>query len=325
MRDNIASFGGDPSRITLFGQSAGAAAIDFYSYAWTADPIASAFISESGVATSFVNPTPLNNTATWYTLVSNVGCGGASTPLVQTVACMRTKSTADILAGEAKSGLQFNPSVDSKTVFADYDSLTAQGKFIKAPVLLGNNDYEAGIIKVILAEQGITQSLDAWALLNLQTWTCPIGTRAREKAAQGVPVWRYRWYGEFANTRLTVNPDSGAWHGSEIAAVFGTTSGSGVADSQTEISILTYLIGAWTGFAKNPRTALAAQPYGWPTYNQDKATLVRLAYANQTHASFVYPVTYDYACPYIYPVLNQTALAGVKNLTQLGGGSEIGY
>lgn len=34
--DNIANFGGDPDRILLFGQSAGAASVDTYSYAvWT--------------------------------------------------------------------------------------------------------------------------------------------------------------------------------------------------------------------------------------------------------------------------------------------------
>ncbi|KAF2430383.1 alpha/beta-hydrolase [Tothia fuscella] len=39
VRDNIKAFGGDKSRIVLFGQSAGATSVDFYSYAWRKDPI----------------------------------------------------------------------------------------------------------------------------------------------------------------------------------------------------------------------------------------------------------------------------------------------
>lgn len=73
VRDNIAVFGRDPHRITLFGQSAGAASIDFYSYAWTSDPIVNGFILESG--TTQVIP-PLNETtsaAIWYNMTSQLG------------------------------------------------------------------------------------------------------------------------------------------------------------------------------------------------------------------------------------------------------------
>ncbi|KAG9684842.1 cholinesterase, partial [Aureobasidium melanogenum] len=47
VRDNIAGFGGDPHRITLFGQSAGGAATDFYAYAWKEDPIVAGLVSHS--------------------------------------------------------------------------------------------------------------------------------------------------------------------------------------------------------------------------------------------------------------------------------------
>lgn len=48
--ENIAAFGGDPSRITLWGQSAGASASDFYLFSYYENPIIRASISSSGVA-----------------------------------------------------------------------------------------------------------------------------------------------------------------------------------------------------------------------------------------------------------------------------------
>ncbi|KAE8151566.1 Carboxylesterase [Aspergillus avenaceus] len=52
---NIAQFGGDPSRIMLFGQSAGAASTDMYSYAYPNDPIVHAIGILSGAAPLITN------------------------------------------------------------------------------------------------------------------------------------------------------------------------------------------------------------------------------------------------------------------------------
>ena len=266
VKKNIAAFGGDPDRITLFGQSAGAASIDYYSYAWTSDPIVNGFIAESGVSTSFSSPAPADNTNTWYGLTQTLGCGGVSAGVVATLACMRGKSMAEILAASATAA-PFGPTADGKTVYSDYTTPGTSGKFIKKPMLLGNNDYEAGIIKVLFGSMGRTQSLLQWAILNLQTFTCPVSNAAQYRTSNNVPVWRYRYFGEFPNLRLTDDPSSGAWHGSEIANVFGTAVEAGLPNTQAETAISRYIMGAWAAFAKDPTTALSRAPYSWPLYN----------------------------------------------------------
>lgn len=170
VKTNIAGFGGDPNRIMLFGNSADGASVDYYSYAWSSNPIVDGFIAESGVSTSFSNPAPPDNTRAWYTLTQALGCGDTSKGVLFTLHCMRSKSMSDILSTTATIA-PFGPTADNKIVFSDYASRGQSGRSIKKPMLLGYNDYEAGLIKIIHQSMGKTQSLVQWAILNLQTFT----------------------------------------------------------------------------------------------------------------------------------------------------------
>lgn len=161
----------------------------------------------------------------------------------------------------------FSPTADNKLVLTDYVTPGRAGKSIQKPMLLGNNDYEAGSINVIFGTQGKTQSLQQWAILTLQTFTSPIGSAAIYRVLNNVPVWRYRYFGEFPNLRLTANPTSGAWQGSEIANVFGTAELAGLPSIPAEVAISQYMMQAWAAFAKDPTRALARAPFSWPLYN----------------------------------------------------------
>lgn len=137
---SIASFGGDPSRMILFGQSAGGGSTEFYSYAWTADPIISGFIVESGAGASLSpgGSASANVSAPWFTISQRAGCGGVEAG-EKTLECMRAKPWKEILGVMDKRTVipdgvsgAFTPVADGKVVFTDVAKRRKEGNFIKA-------------------------------------------------------------------------------------------------------------------------------------------------------------------------------------------------
>lgn len=153
VRDNIAAFGGDPSRVVLFGQSAGGASVDYWSFAWHNDPIISGLIPMSGTSLSFLPNTREYSELLWYNVSQAIGCGGPGDDSARVVSCVRSTNVSTLLAAAARvpqlptlalAQATFHPTVDNKTVFGDYDQLSASGAFAKVPLLVGNADHEDG-------------------------------------------------------------------------------------------------------------------------------------------------------------------------------------
>lgn len=274
VRDNIQGFGGDPNKIVLFGQSSGSVAVDYWSYAYRNDPIASGLISHSANAFSF----PINSQElagrNWYNVSSSLGCGGSG----DVMPCMRRQNITDIKAAVAKvkpppgssvtrSQPVFQPTPDGRSVFDDYESLLASGAYARLPYLAGENNNEAGYYKIPAFAQGKIPTEEQWNDLQLESFTCPLAKVADSRAKRGVPVWRFRYFGDWDNLRLY--PTSGAYHGSDVAMIFGSSEAvSGLPESRNQTKLEALMMKAWAAFGDDPVEGLKTT-IGWPEYDSN--------------------------------------------------------
>lgn len=207
IRDNVAQFGGDVSRITVFGQSAGAGMVDFYSYAWANDSIARGFILQSATLDGFPPITNTSATQSWRTVSKAAGCGNDPVAMTE---CMRTKPTEEIMdALAASANATFNPTEDGVVVFTNYTSRESAG----GAYLIGNTENETGFFRLLEANHS-----DAyWTARNARFYTCSSASRITRTIREGNPSWRYRYFGDFPNVAISVDPPSGAYHTAEVS------------------------------------------------------------------------------------------------------------
>src|SRR5262249_14848929 len=136
VRANAFAFGGDPGRVTIFGESAGGASVCANMASPTAFGLFSRAIAESGG----IFPPPRKQAAGRQrtALANSLGCPKAATA----AACMRTKTVAEILAAEPTSGLSWGPVAGGFTLPASPLSAFESGRYLHVPLLQGSNHDE---------------------------------------------------------------------------------------------------------------------------------------------------------------------------------------
>ncbi|OQE26791.1 hypothetical protein PENSTE_c005G07852 [Penicillium steckii] len=301
---NIAHFGGDPHRITIFGQSAGGASVDYYAYAWKKNPLVTGLISHSGTALSFEPNTPSQSASYFYAVAESLNCGNINDNPQEVLNCVREKSWKDVVKATAKVSFApspalpqpvFHPTVDNITVFNDYPRRSRNGEFASIPYLVNSNNYEPGFYRISAFAKNISLSDAEWDKFNLAGFTCASKNAAEDRIAHGVPVWQSRYFGEWDNQRLYNG--SGAYHGSEIPMLFGSGEEvTGISNSDAQERYSRYMGAAWAAFSRDPHRGL--EEVGWPAFNtsEPKRILVGLGYKNGTLFNILDPVEIDEGC-----------------------------
>jgi para-nitrobenzyl esterase len=141
---NIGAFGGDPGKVTIFGQSAGGAQVCQQLVSPGAAGLFQRAIAQSGPCTAGT-VTRERALATGNALSQQLGCAAGPTQL----ACLRSKSADEVLAAapsvnfnDLRSLLAITPWVDGVVLPAQPKDLIQQGRFNRVPVLMGTNRDE---------------------------------------------------------------------------------------------------------------------------------------------------------------------------------------
>ncbi|XP_052669402.1 neuroligin-3 isoform X4 [Harpia harpyja] len=158
--ENIAFFGGDPLRITVFGSGIGASCVSLLTLSHHSEGLFQRAIIQSGSALSSwaVNYQPVKYTSM---LADKVGCNVLDT--VDMVDCLRQKSAKELVEQDiqpARYHVAFGPVIDGDVIPDDPEILMEQGEFLNYDIMLGVNQGEGlkFVEGVVDPEDGVSGS-----------------------------------------------------------------------------------------------------------------------------------------------------------------------
>lgn len=292
VRDNIAAFGGDPGKVTIAGQSAGAISAGLQMVSPEAAGLFQRAILESG-------PFPRVQTlkeaeVRGNELATKLGCD----KVPDTAGCMRSKTIEQIVsaipADPMTSGnLVWSPIVDGHVVPSQPAEAIAAGRINRVSVINGSNRDEGTIMraaaKPITAERferGVhslfgkdaARVMAAYPLANYSsptlaaaaaygdaTFSCRI-IKTGSMLSALEPVYQYEFNDTHAPLTFFRNPPFplGAFHSSEIQYVFGDIAANAAA-SPAQKQLCDAMMGYWIGFITS------GDPAGSPRWNRYRA------------------------------------------------------
>jgi para-nitrobenzyl esterase len=289
VRDNAAAFGGDPANVTIFGESAGGAAVSQLMVAPSARALFHRAVVQSGLGRQRSAALALDRPGRPSAQsLGQAWARGAGVPAEATAADLRAVA-AERLLNPMPAFYSDNLIVDGVVLTEDVVEAFAGGQQASVPLILGANSAEFWWIRpsdagaygrtddamteaehdALLAAYGGPEGYDQHVVSDL-VFNEPARHLARLHAANGHPTFLYRFD---VVPESNPEPSGGATHASERPYVFDNLHTVGRPMGARDDRAATAMADYWTTFAAKGNPNGPGRP-AWPEFGAERDRLL---------------------------------------------------